>query len=117
MLDQHLELRNRTKQFSFQIIHLVQKLPRNGSADVIGKQVLRCSTSVAANYRAAGRCRTKAEFASKMRIVLEEVDESAYWLECIREADWLRPEMLDPLEQEANELVKIFSASLRTVSE
>ncbi len=117
MIDKHLELRERTKKFSFRIIRLYKKLPRTGDAEVIGKQLLRCGTSVAANYRAVGRCRTKAEFVNKLRTVLEETDESAYWLECIREADLFRPELLEPIEKEADELTKIFSASLRTVSE
>jgi four helix bundle protein len=117
MIDKHLELRDRTKKFSFRILHLFKALPHTSDADVIGKQLLRCSTSVAANYRAVGRCRTKAEFANKLRIVLEEADESVYWLECIREAKLFRPDLLDPLVKEANELVCIFSASLRTVTD
>jgi four helix bundle protein len=116
MIDKHLELRERTKKFSFRIIKLYKGLPRTADAEVIGKQLLRCATSVAANYRAIGRCRTKAEFENKLRIVLEEADESAYWLECIREASLFRPELLKPLEKEADELTRIFSASLRTVS-
>jgi four helix bundle protein len=114
MLDQHQQLRDRTKKFSFRAIHVFKHLPDSVDAEVVGKQFLRCATSVAANYRAVGRCRTKAEFTNKLRLVLEEADEAVYWLECICEAQLLRPDLLQPLIREANELVAIFAASLRT---
>lgn len=114
MLDQHQQLRDRTQKFAFRVLHLFKKLPKSTEAEVLGKQLLRCGTSVGANYRAVGRCRTKAEFTNKLRIVLEEADESVFWLECIREQKWFRDELTDPIVKEANELVAIFSASLRT---
>jgi four helix bundle protein len=116
MLDQHEQLRARTKDFSFRVIRLVKALPTRPHAEVIGKQLLRSATSVAANYRAVGCCRTKPEFVTKLRLVLEEADESVYWLECIREAGLVHPDRLEQLLSEANQLVAIFSASLRTAS-
>lgn len=116
MLDQHQELRARTKDFSFRVIRLFRALPRRADAEVLGKRLLRCATSVAANYRAAGCCRTKPEFITKLRTVLEEADESVYWLECSREAGLVQSDRLTPLLSEANQLVAIFSASVRTAS-
>jgi four helix bundle protein len=77
------ELKARTKNFALRVIKLVQALPRNMTADVLGKQLLRSATSVAANYRAACRARSQAEFVAKMSIVVEESDESLFWLELI----------------------------------
>ena len=80
----------------------------------MGRQVLRSGTSVGANYRAAGRARSKAEFVSKIGIVLEEADETVFWLECLAESGIVKPTMLNDLLAEANELVAIFAASQRT---
>ena len=108
------ELRNRTKRFALRIIRLFQHLPHSGEAQVIGKQLLRAGTSVGANYRAAGRARSKAEFGSKMGIVVEEADETIFWLECLLESEIVRQELLKDLLVEANELVAIFAASQPT---
>ena len=108
------ELRNRTKRLALRIIRLFQHLPHSGEAQVIGKQLLRAGTSVGANYRAAGRARSKAEFVSKMGIVVEEADETIFWLECLIESGIVKPELLKELLVEANELVAIFAASQRT---
>lgn len=81
---------------------------------MLGKQLLRAGTSVGANYRATGRARSKAEFVSKMGIVVEEADEAVFWLECLAESAVVRPELLADLLSEANELVAIFAASQRT---
>ena len=75
-LDQHQQLRQRTKTFALRIIRMTQALPRSREADVIGRQILRSATSIAANYRAAGRGRSKAEFTAKLGIVIEETDET-----------------------------------------
>ena len=75
-LDQHQQLRQRTKTFALRIILMTQALPRSREADVIGRQILRSATSIAANYRAAGRGRSKAEFTAKLGIVIEETDET-----------------------------------------
>lgn len=108
------ELRNRTKRLALRIIRLFQHLPHSGEAQVTGKQLLRTGTSVGANYRAAGRARSKAEFVSKMGIVVEEADETIFWLECLIESGIVKPELLKELLVEANELVAIFAASQRT---
>jgi len=108
------QLRDRTKQFAFRIIHLFKSLPRSTEASVIGKQLLRSGTSVAANYRAANRARSRAEFIAKIGVVLEEVDETVFWLEALTEAGVVKSALLEPLLKEANELVAIFAASQRT---
>ena len=114
MLDQHQQLRDRTQSFSFRIIRLVKSLPRGQEADVFGKQLLRSGTSIAANYRAVGCCRTKAEFVNKLRVVLEEADETVYWLHCIRESGSIANDRMDPILNEAKQIAAIFGASLRT---
>ncbi len=108
------ELRNRTKRFALRIIRLSRRLPRTTEAQVLGKQLLRSGTSVGANYRATGRARSKAEFIAKMGIVVEEADESVFWLECLIESEIVKQELLADLLSEANELVAIFAASHRT---
>jgi len=108
------ELRNRTKLFALRIIRLFRRLPKSTDAQVLGKQVLRSGTSVGANYRAAGRARSKAEFISKIGIVIEEADETVFWLECLVESGMVKKELLQELLTEANELVAIFAASQRT---
>jgi len=80
----------------------------------LGKQLLRAATSVGANYRAAGRARSKAEFVSKIGIVVEEADESVLWLECLIETGIVKEDLPGKLLAEANELVAIFAASQRT---
>jgi len=108
------ELRQRTKKFAIRIVTLFRSLPRMPDAQTLGKQLLRSGTSVAANYRAVCRARSKAEFISKMGIVVEEADETVFWLEILVETGILRAERAFDLQAEANELLAIFSASLRT---
>jgi four helix bundle protein len=114
MLDKALELQNRTKKFALSIITLYRGLPRTGEARVIGNQVLRSGTSVASNYRAACRSRSKADFISKIGIVVEEADETVFWLELIIESRVLRSETVQPVLIEASQLLAIFSASRST---
>jgi four helix bundle protein len=114
-LAQHQQLRSRTKDFSYRIIKLYRALPHNSEAYIVGKQLLRCGTSVAANYRAVGQARSRADAASRLAVVLEEADECIYWLECLSDNNIIRAELLSDLIQEANELVRIFGASLRTI--
>jgi four helix bundle protein len=83
-------------------------------AQVLGKQLLRSGTSIGANYRAAGRARSQAEFVSKIGIVVEEADETVYWLECLIESGIVKENLLKELLSEASELVAIFAASHRT---
>jgi four helix bundle protein len=108
------ELRDRTKRFAILTVKLVQSLPRTDASRVLGKQLLRCATSVAANYRAVGRSRSKAEFISRMAVVVEEADESVFWIEMLCDTDIVPQERVQPLLQEANELLAIFAASHRT---
>ncbi len=108
------ELKNRTKQFALRVIRLTDSLPRRMSADVLGRQLLRSATSVAANYRSACRAKSRADFISKMGTVEEEADEFSLWLELIGESGLLAPAKLDALHQEAEELTAIAVASIRT---
>ena len=111
------ELKRRTKTFAIRIIRLVEALPNTSTARVIGNQLLRSGTSVGANYRAACRARSQAEFISKIGVVVEEADESVYWLELLIEAAVLPPTKVQDLLDEANELTAIFVASGRTAKE
>jgi four helix bundle protein len=108
------ELRDRTKSFALRIIRLFRHLPRSVEAQVLGKQLLRSGTSVAANYRAAGRARSRAEFISKIGVVVEEADETVFWIECLIESGIMKPALLQDLLTEANELLAIFASSQRT---
>jgi four helix bundle protein len=96
------------------VIKLYQALPTHGAAQVIGKQLLRCGTAVGANYRAAGRARSRAEFAAKLGIVVEEADECIYWLELLGESNVVKPELLTALQDEAKELTAIFTAARKS---
>jgi len=113
-LDRATELKTRTKRYAIRIVRLYRSLPRSTDAQVLGKQLLRSGTSVAANYRAACRSRSKAEFISKMSVVLEEADESAFWLELMSETNTLPSTCTQDLLKETNELAAIFGASIRT---
>ena len=108
------DLKNRTKQFALRIIKLVGALPETTSGRAIGNQLVRSGTSVGANYRAACRARSKAEFISKIGIVEEEADESAFWLELIMEGSLMTEKNILPLHKEAEELIAIFTAIGRT---
>ena len=108
------DLRKRTKSFAVRIVNLFRSLPHTPDAQTLGKQVLRSGTSVAANYRAVCRARSKAEFISKLGIVVEEADETVFWLEILAETSVLSAVRVTELQKEANELLAIFSASLRT---
>jgi four helix bundle protein len=114
MPSQSAELRERTKQFSIRIVKLFRALPRTEEARVLGKQVLRSGTSVAANYRAVCRSRSRADFISKLAVVTEEADETVFWLELLVETGIVREVQLEKLLTEANELIRIFGSSLHT---
>jgi len=105
------ELKKRTKQFALRILKLVSALPNNVQGRTVGGQLVRSGTSVGANYRAACRGRSRAEFIAKLGVVEEEADESAFWLELIIESALLREEKVRSLLQEANELTKIMASS------
>jgi len=108
------ELQRRTKQFALRVIGLVEALPRRRTAQVIGNQLLRSATSVAANYRAACRARSQADFVHKLGIVEEEADESLFWLEMVVETNLMPEARVQDLIQEADELTAIFVASRKT---
>jgi len=105
-------LRQRTKEFAVRIIKLFKALPPgNKAAQIIGTQLLRSGTAVGANYRAAGRARSRAEFVAKLGIVVEEADEAVYWIELLRETDAMKNDRLENLLTEAHELAAIFTAA------
>jgi four helix bundle protein len=108
------ELQNRTKKFALRIIGAFSRLPKTDEARVLGRQFLRSGTAVAANYRAACRARSAADFISKISVVTEEADETLFWLELVVEAKLVPATKLAPLIAECEELLKIFSASLAT---
>jgi four helix bundle protein len=108
------EMRKRTKEFAKQVINLCRQLPETREGRMISGQLFRSGTSVGANYRAACRGRSKADFISKIGIVLEEADESLYWLEILSEINIVKRELVIPLMKEADELVSIFVATLKT---
>lgn len=108
------ELKARTKAFALRVIKLVQALPKGMTGEVLGKQVLRSATSVAANYRAACRARSQAEFVAKLSIVVEEADESLFWLELMTESGLVDAGRLQDLMKEADELTAIFVVSRAT---
>lgn len=107
-------LKDRTKRFALLVIRLCQGLPRSQAGTIITRQLLRSSTSVGANYRAVCRARSGADFVSKLGVVLEEADETLFWLELLVDSGVAQLEKTAPLLKEANELVSIFVASLRT---
>jgi len=111
------ELKTRTKNFALRILKLTAALPNSSEARVVRNQLSRSGTSVGANYRASCRARSKAEFISKMGNVIEEADESCYWMELIIEGDMLPEEKVAALLQEANELTAIMTASRKTAEE
>ena len=113
-LDQHYELRNRTKSFALRVIKMSEAIPTTRAANVITNQILRSATSLAANYRAVGLARSKAEFIAKLGIALEEADETVLWLEMLADSGIVKPARLRQLLAEANEFVLIFSAARRT---
>ena len=109
-------LQNRTKQFALDILDLSEHLPEERAAVLIAHQLTKSATSVGANYRAACRAADDKEFIYKMNKVLEEADESCYWLEIIDEKGWVPLETLAPIMVEADELTAIFVQSLKTIN-
>src|SRR5579862_8215443 len=109
-----IELKQRTKTFALRIMKLVEALPKKPAGWAIGKQLIRSGTSVGANYRAACRSRSRAEFIAKIGVVEEEADESAYWMELITEAALLKAVLVAPLRDEAEQIRKIMARSRLT---
>lgn len=108
------DLEERTMQFALRNLKLAEALPRTVAGKTVANQVARCSCSVAADYRAALRGKSRRDFVNKITIVLEEADETGFWLEVTERGALLPPHRLADLRREANELTRIFSATRRT---
>jgi four helix bundle protein len=113
-LDKHQELRKRTKDFALRIMRMCRTIPSTRESNIINNQILRSATGVAANYRAVGLARSKAEFISKLGIVIEEADETVFWLELLSDSGIIPAPKLRAMMAEGNELVAIFLASTKT---
>jgi len=109
-----VDLKERTKKFALRVMRVVRSLPSGLEGRMIGKQLLRSGTSVAANYRAVCRARSRGEFLAKLAIVIEEADETGFWLELLTDAGLIPEPKLRDLRSEANQLVAIFNASRTT---
>src|SRR5438309_11403855 len=110
------ELKQRTKQFGLRILILLNNLPNTIGGRAVANQLARSATSVGANYRAACRARSRAEFASKLGTVAEEADESSYWLELIRDGNFVPEKRIASLVSEADELTAVFTSGRRSAS-
>lgn len=110
-------LRNRTKAFAIRVVRLYRSLPHDTDAQILGKQMLRSGTAVAANYRSACRARSRQEFAARIGIVLEEADETSFWLEMLDETAVFRHERLAELLDESQQLTAIFTAAFETAKQ
>lgn len=108
------ELKQRTRTFALRVIKMCEALPKGRTSDVIGRQLLRSATSVGANYRAACRGKSKADFIAKMGIVEEECDECLYWMELLIDAGLIKQQRLAELMREAHELLSITISSIKT---
>ena len=110
------QLKGRTKMFSIMVINLAEKMPNTISTRVVLNQIVKSATSVGANYRAVCRARSDREFVAKMNIVLEEADETLFWLEIIIDKEWLNKSDVELIWKEGNELTAIFVSSLKTIN-
>jgi four helix bundle protein len=108
------ELLKRTKTYALRVIKTVQALPRDDISAVLGRQLLRAGTSIGANYRAACRAKSTADFVNKLKIVEEECDESLYWMELLIESGLIQLRRLELLMKESDELLSIFVSAIRT---
>jgi four helix bundle protein len=108
------EIKRRTKAFALEIIRLVERLPKSRTAEIMGKQLIRWGTSVGANYRAVCRAKSSKNFIFKKGIVEEEADEAIYWLELLGEAGVIDINECQPILNEANQILSIVVASIRT---
>jgi len=112
-----LDLRTRTKQYALRIIRLYSARPTGVAAQVMEKQLLRAGTSVGAHYREASRARSDAEFSSKLEVGLQELDESAYWMELLTESQTIDAARLENLIGESNELIAILTTCVKKVKQ
>jgi four helix bundle protein len=115
-MNKSAELQQRTKTFALRVLKLIEHLPKTIGGRILANQLARSGTSVGANYRAACRARSRAEFASKLGTVAEEADESLYWLELIRDGNLIGGKRITPLVSEADELTAIFTSGRRSAS-
>lgn len=115
-LDFAKQMQERTMLFALRVIRMSQKLPKCDEATVMRRQILRSATSVAANYRAVCRAKSAADFASKMKTVIEEADETALWLEMLVRSEIAKESQLKELRAEADEILRICSASHSTIT-
>jgi len=111
------ELKERTKQFALRVMKLVDAMPNTAAGRALGNQLIRSGTSVGANYRAACRGRSKAEFIAKLGIVVEEADECKFWFELIMDGELMQRSLVESLWKEADELTAIFVASAKTAGQ
>jgi four helix bundle protein len=109
-----LMMQKRTKTYAIRVVRMFRCLPRSDEARIFGKQVLRSSSSAAANYRAACRAKSRPDFVSKVNTAAEEADETLFWLEMLEEAEIVRPQRLLGLKTEGEEILRILSSSLQT---
>jgi four helix bundle protein len=109
-----VEFKKRTKGFAIRVIRLAESLPETSTGRIIGRQLIRSGTSVGANYRAACRARSTAEFISRIGIVEEECDETLYWMEIMAETGMINRNRLDELTGEANEILSMVVSSIKT---
>ena len=115
-MNKSAELQKRTKTFALRVLKLIEQLPNTIAGRILANQLARSGTSVGANYRAACRARSRAEFASKLGTVAEEADESLYWLEIIRDGKFIAQNRIASLLSEADELTAIFTSGRRSAS-
>jgi four helix bundle protein len=108
------EFKDRTKGYALAVIRLVKTLPRELTVDVMGRQLVRCATSVGANYRAACRAKSAADFVAKMGIVEEEADESLYWLELLIDSGTIRAPQVSELMRQGEEILAMTVSSIKT---
>jgi len=113
--EQRVDLRVRTKNLALRIIRVFATLPKRPEAEVIGKQLLRCGTSVGANFREAHRSRSDAEFVSKVGDCMKELEETCYWLELLVDAELVAADRLSPLLDECNQLIAILTTIAKKV--
>lgn len=111
------DLKKRTQKFALDVIFFTKRMENDQASKVLGNQLLRAATSVGANYRAACRARSKADFISKITIVEEEADECCYWLELVDMAGLMKTDEINKVKHEAMELTAIFTASGKTAKE
>lgn len=111
------QLKNRTKNYSITILDLVEKLPNTISGRAVSNQIVRSGNSVGANYRTVCRARSDREFIAKMSIIIEESDETLFWLEIILKKQWINKSEIDVTWKEENELTAIFVSSMKTIKD